>query len=168
MKNLLSRVRTVCLVAASVLLVLSAPGELRAQNATNHFTMVNPFGTAIAAAGQSNLIYFRSGGLNVSAPTATKLKNSPLGIAVQFSGSTVAVAGLQVGVAIQPSYDGVTFSSEPWWVVMPTGGNATNFSYGTNFSQALVGNAVACRIAAVTNGHASAMTLSNVTLNYFY
>jgi len=166
MKSLRHFLCPVLLVCSA--LVLSAPGSLQAQNATNHFRLVNPFGTAIAAAGQSNLIYFRSGGLNVSAPTPTLLKNSPLGIGIQFSGSTVAVAGLQVGVAVQPSYDGVNFSSEPWWIIMPTGGNATNFSYGTNLSQAVVGNAVSCRIAAVTNGHASAMTLSNVTVNYFY
>lgn len=159
--------RFVCSVFLLLLLV-AVPGSLQAQSGTNSYRMVNPFSATIASAGQSNLIYFRAGGLNVSAPTPTLLRNSPLGIGVQFSASTVATAGLQCGIALQPSYDGVNFSSDPWWIVLPTGQSVTNLSYGTNLSQAVVGNARAVRIAAITNGHASPLIVSNVTVNFFY
>lgn len=155
-------------VGLAFVAMVAAVSAVQAQSATNRFSLANPFSSTIASAGQSNLVYFRPGGINVTPPAGRPLRNSPLGIGISVQASTVAVAGLQCGIALQPTYDGVNYSNDPWWVIIPAGIGPTNIAYATNLSQAVVGNAVGVRIGAITNGHASSLVVSNVTLSYFY
>ncbi len=152
-----------------VLALLSAPECLRAQAGTNHLSMSVPFPTVIGGS-MSNILFQAASGLNIT-PTATALRNSPLGVDIQITSQTSSNAAVvQSAYGFQLSSDGgVTFAANHQLLALiPSGTSISNIVYRTNFSQALLGNANAIRISSVTNGNASSLVTSNVTLNYFY
>lgn len=155
------------LFVVGLLLVLAAPVALRAQSGTNRTALGIAFPTVLGGA-QSNLLYQAASGLNIS-PTAATLRNSPLGVDLLISAScgTNAVT-VQSVYGFQLGYIDGTWANNALLVVVPAGNSISNIVYRTNFSQALIGNAIKIRHAITTNGNAASLVTTNLSINYFY
>ncbi len=147
-------------------MVVSAPA-VRAQNTTNRAALGIAFPTVTAGA-QSNLLYQAAAGLNIS-PTAATLRNSPLGVDLLINASTTTNAvSVQSVYGFQLGFLDGTWANNCLLAVIPAGNSISNINFRTNFSQAVLGNATKIRHAITTNGNATSLVTSNITLNFFY
>lgn len=152
----------VCLL----LLLVAAPVSLRAQSGTNLVTLSQAFPTVPANA-QSNLLYQAASGLNIT-PTPVRLNNSPLGIDLVIN-ATLATNALAVQSAygFQLGYTDGTWANNMLLAIIPAGVGISNITFRTNFSQALLGNAVWIRDAQRTNGNAVALVTSSIRIQRY-
>ncbi len=153
------------IVLVALVAVASAPA-VQAQTATNVATISDSFPT-IPAGSQSNLLYQAASGLNIT-PTATRLRNSPVGIDVVIN-ATLATNALAVQsvYGFQLGYADGTWANNMLLAVIPAGVGISNITFRTNFSQAVIGNATQIRTAQRTNGNAVALVTGTIRLHNF-
>ena len=84
------------------------------------------------------------------------------------SSTTTNALNVQSVYGFQLGYADGTWANNMLLAVIPASTAISNINFRTNFSQAVLGNAVKIRHAVTTNGNATALTTTGISINYYY